>query len=221
MIWKFLLGAGMTAIIAASFLYVPAIPGFGATGETARLIIYHVPTAWVAVLAYLMATVYSVGYLLTRDARRDRQAVANAELGTVFCLLATVTGAIWSRAAWGMYWNWDPRQTSIAVLLMIYAAYFVLRSSIGCADRRARLSAVYAILAFTTVPFLVFVVPRVFPSLHPNLGAGSERVSAMSPEVWVVFLASLVCFTVLYLWLQNIQVRLQDLQAKRLLRSVD
>jgi len=212
------LGVGMTAVVIASFLYVPAIPGFGATGETARIIVYHVPAAWIAVLAYLMSTVHSVAYLVTRDPSRDRRAVVNAELGTVFCLLATVTGAIWSRAAWGMYWNWDPRQTSIAVLLLIYASYFVLRGALSDAARRARLSAVYAILAFVTVPFLVFVVPRVFPSLHPDLGAGGGRASAMSPEVLVVFLSSLICFTGLYLWLQNIQMRLYNLQARRLLR---
>jgi len=211
---QILLGIWMTVVVIASFLYVPAIPGFGATGETARIIVYHVPTAWVAVLAYLLATMHSVGYLRKGDTRLDIKAQVNAELGTVFCVLTTVTGAIWSKAAWGMYWNWDPRQTSIAVLLMIYAAYFVLRSAINDPDRRARLSAVYAILAFLTVPLLVFVVPRVFPSLHPNLG-GAERVSVMSREVLVVFLSSLVGFTALYLWAYNIQVRLYTLLANR------
>lgn len=204
----------MVAVIVASFLYVPAIPGFGATGETARLIVYHVPSAWVAVLAFFMATVSSVRYLQKRVLSLDRQALVNAELGMIFCLVATVTGAIWSRAAWGMYWNWDPRQTSIAVLLMIYAAYFVLRSAVGDAELRARLSAVYAVLAFLTVPFLMFVVPRVFPSLHPNLG-GVERVSIMSREVMVVFLASLVGFTGIYAWAYNLQARVLALLARQ------
>lgn len=204
----------MTVVVAASFLYVPAIVGFGATGETARIIVYHVPTAWIAVLAYFLATVHSVRYLYKREAESDRKAVVNAELGTVFCVLATVTGAVWSRAAWGMYWNWDPRQTSIAILLMIYAAYFVLRSATEDHDRRARLSAVYAIMAFFTVPFLVFVVPRVFPSLHPNLG-GAERVSIMSVKVLKVFVASLVGFTGLFVWAANLQLRLYAILSKR------
>jgi len=208
------LGIWMTAVVLASFLYIPAIPGFGATGETARIIVYHVPAAWIAVLAYLLATVNSVSYLLKGEAKLDRQAQVNAELGTLFCLLAAVTGAIWSRAAWGLYWNWDPRQTSIAVLLMIYAAYFVLRGAIADSDRRARLSAVYAILAFLTVPFLVFIVPRAFPSLHPDLG-GIERVRVMSPQVLVVFLSSLVGFTGLYVWMYNIQMRCLSLLSKR------
>lgn len=214
MIGQISLGIWMTAVVLASFLYIPAIPGFGATGETARIIVYHVPAAWIAVLAYLLATVNSVSYLLKGEAKLDRQAQVNAELGTLFCLLATVTGAIWSRAAWGLYWNWDPRQTSIAVLLMIYAAYFVLRGAIADPDRRARLSAVYAILAFLTVPFLVFIVPRAFPSLHPNLG-GMERVRVMSPQVLIVSLSSLVGFTGLYVWMYNIQMRCLSLLSKR------
>ena len=218
MIWKFILGIWMTVVIIASFLYVPAIPGFGATGETARIIIYHVPVAWIAVLAYLMAMVNSVNYLRKGDLAFDRKAQVNAELGTVFCVLATVTGAIWSHAAWGVYWNWDPRQTSIAVLLMIYAAYFVLRSAISDSDRRARLSAVYSILAFITVPFLVFIVPRIYYSLHPDLIGAGEGVSIMSGKVLVVFLASLVSFTALYAWMYKVQIGLENLRYKQAMK---
>jgi len=206
--WRVALGVWMTLVVIASFLYIPAIPGFGATGETARLIVYHVPVAWVAVLAYFMAMVNGVGYLRTSDLGHDRRAQAHAELGTSFCILATLSGAIWSRAAWGAFWNWDPRQTSITILLMVYAAYFALRGAIADHERRARLSAVYAILAALSVPFLVFVIPRLYPSLHPDLEWGRERVSVMSPPVLVVFLAALVGFTGLYVWMYRIQVRL-------------
>lgn len=218
MIWKIILGIWMTVVVITSFVYVPAIPGFGETGETARIIIYHVPAAWVAVVAFLMSMVNAVGYLRKGDLQLDRQAQVNAELGTVFCILATITGAIWSHAAWGIYWNWDPRQTSIAVLLMIYAAYFVLRSAVPDSDRRARLSAVYAILAFITVPFLVFIIPRIYYSLHPDLIGSGEGVSVMSPEVLKVFLASLAGFTALYAWMYKIQVRLENLRYKQAMK---
>ena len=145
MFWQSILGIWLTLVILASFLYMPATQGLG---ESGRIIIYHVPAAWVAVLAYLMAMVNSLNYLRRKDLRFDRQAQINAELGTVFCVLATITGAIWSRGAWGWYWNWDPRQTSIAVLLMIYAAYFVLRGTVEDPERRANLAAVYALFAF-------------------------------------------------------------------------
>lgn len=210
MFWQIILGIWMSAVIVASFLYMPSTQGLG---EMGRIIVYHVPAAWIAVAAYLMAMLNSLGYLRQNKLQLDRQAQINAELGTVFCLLATVTGAIWSRGAWGQYWNWDPRQTSITVLLMIYAAYFVLRSAIPDAERRARLAAVYAILAFLTVPFLVFIAPRVYVSLHPYLINVQNRSFAMDRKMLVVFLASLLGFTGLYAWMYNVQLRLENLLA--------
>lgn len=206
MIWKALLGLWMSLVIIASFVFVPPTQGLGDLG---RIIIYHVPAAWVACLAYLAAMANSIAYLRKGDLLYDRQAKVNAELGTVFCILATITGAIWSKFAWGMYWNWDPRQTSIFVLLLIYGAYFVLRSSIPDSDRRARLSAVYAILAFITVPFLVFIVPRVYASLHPDvIGRGKMQIDS---RLLVVFLSSLAGFTGLYAWLYKLQARVENL----------
>jgi len=206
--WQSILGIWLTLVILASFLYMPATQGLG---ESGRIIIYHVPAAWVAVLAYLMAMVNSLNYLRRKDLRFDRQAQINAELGTVFCVLATITGAIWSRGAWGWYWNWDPRQTSIAVLLMIYAAYFVLRGTVEDPERRANLAAVYALFAFLTVPFLVFIVPRIYDSLHPDLINMEKRTFDMDKKMLVVFLASLAGFTGLYGWLYNIRLRVENL----------
>ncbi|HHX75033.1 MAG TPA: cytochrome c biogenesis protein CcsA [Firmicutes bacterium] len=211
MFWQILLGVWMTAVILASFLYMPATQGLGQTG---RIIVYHVPAAWIAVLAYLMSMLNAIGCLRRGELRLDRQARINAEMGTVFCLLATITGAIWSRGAWGWYWNWDPRQTSIAVLLLIYAAYFVLRSAISDPDRRARLSAVYSVLAFLTVPFLVFVVPRVYTSLHPDLINLEQRTFDMDSKMLVVFLAALAGFTGLYAWMYRLVTRLENLLDK-------
>ncbi|NLP36425.1 MAG: cytochrome c biogenesis protein CcsA [Firmicutes bacterium] len=208
MFWQSILGIWLTLVILASFLYMPATQGLG---ESGRIIIYHVPAAWVAVLAYLMAMVNSLNYLRRKDLRFDRQAQINAELGTVFCVLATITGAIWSRGAWGWYWNWDPRQTSIAVLLMIYAAYFVLRGTVEDPERRANLAAVYALFAFLTVPFLVFIVPRIYDSLHPDLINMEKRTFDMDKKMLVVFLASLAGFTGLYGWLYNIRLRVENL----------
>ncbi|MBS3938527.1 MAG: cytochrome c biogenesis protein CcsA [Peptococcaceae bacterium] len=208
MIWKYAMGLFMAAVIIASFLLVPPTQGLGDMG---RIIVYHVPTAWVAVLAYLMSMVHSVAFLRTGDMLRDRKAAIAAGLGTLFCVLATVTGAIWARGAWGMFWNWDPRQTSVFLLLMLYVAYFALRASVQDPDRRAKLAAVYAILAFLTVPFLVFVVPRVYPTLHPNLINVTERRYEMDSIIRLVFLSSVVAFTGLYLWMFDLRLRAENI----------
>jgi heme exporter protein C len=100
----------------------------------------------------------------------------------LYCIFATVTGSIFAEVVWGTFWNWDPRETSILVLLLIYAAYFALRSSVDDSERRRRLAAVYNIFAAVTMPFLLFVAPRVADStLHPNCaflqGSKCEGVS--------------------------------------------
>ncbi len=163
---KLLIGIWMAAVIVAMFLVVPQYVGLGDTG---RIIIMHVPTAWVTSIAFAVSAFYSIRYLRSRRPADDAYALASAEAGFVFCALATITGAIFAQIVWGVFWNWDPRETSILVLLLIYAAYFALRSSIDDMERRRRLAAAYNIFAGITMPFLLFIAPRVSDStLHPN-----------------------------------------------------
>ena len=163
---KLLLGLWMAGVVISMFLVVPQYVGLG---EAGRIIVMHVPTAWVTSLAFAVSGIYSALYLWRRRADYDAGAVAAAEVGFVFCILATVTGAIFAQIVWGVFWNWDPRETSILVLLLIYAAYFALRSAIDDLDRRRRLLAAYNLFAAVTMPFLLFVAPRVAEStLHPN-----------------------------------------------------
>jgi heme exporter protein C len=163
---KILLGLWMAGVIVAMFLIIPQYEGLGDAG---RIIIMHVPTAWVTSLAFTVSAFYSALYLWRRSPEHDAGAVAAAEVGFVFCILATVSGAIFAQIVWGVFWNWDPRETSIVVLLLIYAAYFALRSALDDPERRRRLSAVYNLFAAVTMPFLLFVAPRVAEStLHPN-----------------------------------------------------
>lgn len=163
---KILLGLWIAAVIYAMFLVVPQYVGLGDAG---RIIIVHVPVAWITALVFLGSAIYSIIYLWKRNPANDLAAVAAAEVGMLYCLFATVTGAIFAEVVWGTFWNWDPRQTSILVLLLVYAAYFALRSSVDDSERRRRLSAVYNIFAAITMPFLLFVAPRIADStLHPN-----------------------------------------------------
>lgn len=163
---KLVLGLWMASVIIAMFAVIPQYEGLGDAG---RIIIMHVPTAWVTSLAFAVSGVFSALYLWRRKASADAYAVAAAEVGFVFCVLATVTGAIFAQIVWGVFWNWDPRETTILVLLLIYAAYFALRSAIDDDNRKRRLAAVYNLFAAVTMPFLLFVAPRLADSsLHPN-----------------------------------------------------
>ncbi len=160
------IGLWLAGVAVAMFLVVPRYEGLGNVG---RIVIMHVPTAWVSVVAFTVSAVYSGFYLWKSRPAHDDIALAAAECGFLFTILATVTGAIFSQVVWGVYWNWDARQTSIFVLLLIYAALFALRSAIDEPERRRQLSAVYSIFAFITVPFLIFIAPRLAEStLHPN-----------------------------------------------------
>src|SRR3972149_6262201 len=122
-----------------------------------KIIFFHVPTSWLTVIAFLMSTIFSIQYLRKKNLDDDAKSYAAAQLGIIFCILATVTGSVWSKFAWGSFWSWDPRQTSIFALLLIYGAWFALRSAIESEDKRATLSSVYSIIAFLTVPFFILL----------------------------------------------------------------
>ena len=143
----------------------------------------------------------------------DNAAAEAARLGFIFCILATVTGSIFAKVTWGSFWNWDPRETSVFILLLIYAAYFSLRGAVEIEERKATLSAVYSIFAFVTVPFLIFVVPRMTPSLHPEDSIVNANMKfTMGPAVRMIFFSSLGLFTVLYFWMFSLAKRLKRME---------
>lgn len=192
---------------------LPIIPGLE---EKARIIFFHVPTAWLSVVAFVSSMIYGMRYLRKRDSQDDIKSASAAGLGFMFCILATVTGAIWARFSWGTFWNWDPRQTSIFVLLLIYGAYFALRASVDVEEKRAALSAVYAIIAGVTMPFFMFIMPRILASLHPEPIINVQGKLQMNTTMLILFLSSLAGFTGVYYWMWNLQVRSQRLEFERI-----
>lgn len=203
--WQALLFLWMSATLVAGFLYAPLAKKLA---EHTRIIYFHIPAAWVSVVAFGVAAFEAARYLLRRDPVHDWRSAAAARLGLVFCALATVTGMIFAKAMWGAFWNWDPRQITIFFLLLVYAAYLTLRASIEDPERRARLSAVYAILAFATVPFLMFVLPRLSQfTLHPEPIVNRGGKLEMHPRMFATFLSSTLAFTVLFFWMLSLEVR--------------
>ena len=212
MIAKVILAIWMTVILISAFMYADAAVGF--PGETSRILFFHVPQAWVATLSFLLSMIASCIYLAKRSAKKDYLAMSAAELGLLFCILATASGSIFAKATWGSFWNWDPRQTSIVILLMIYGAYFALRSAVPDPEKRRVFAAVYSILAFVTVPFLVFVVPRITASLHPEDTMNPAK-PGMDPKTLKVFLGSLLAYTGLFVWMLRLKMRVLRLEGLR------
>jgi len=213
-IFKILILIIITLVIFFSF-YIN-IPKIGILGDKARIIFLHVPTAWLSVLAFLLSMIYSIQYLKKRDIIYDIKAVSAAEIGFLFSILATVTGSIWAKFSWGSFWNWDPRETSIFILLIIYGAYFSLRSAIDVPEQKAKLSSVYSIIAFVTVPFFVFIMPRIIESLHPDPIINAQGKINMDGKMMLVFFSSLFGFTLLFFWILNIKIRLEKINLKKL-----
>ncbi len=212
-ILKWILFVWIGVIIWAAFFYAPAAAGF--KGQSSRIVFFHVPVAWVATLAFLVSCVASIRYLKTRSVADDIRAEVASSLGLLFAVLATVTGSIFARIMWGSYWNWDPRETSITFLLLIYAAYFALRAAVADPERRASLAAVYSILAFVTVPFLVFVVPRIYWSLHPDTIINAQAKIKMGSHMFEVLMGSLVGFSGLFVWLYTVACRIETIRRRR------
>ena len=193
----FLLTAG---VVAAIIFFVPPIKGLG---ELAKIIFFHVPTAWVAVVAFFSSAFFAAKFLRTNNFDFDALSARAAKLGFAFVLLSTISGAIFSKLTWGAYWNWDPRQTTIFVLILIYGAYLTLRSAVTDEKVRAKVSAVYSLLSVLTVPFLVFVLPRMYFSLHPSPVLNASGRVEMDSEVLIVLIAAVVDATLIFVRLMR------------------
>ena len=208
---KFVLGACiviLTVMVAGAVFFV--VPPAEGLGNLVRIAFLHIPAAWVSVIAFFMSAWWAAAYLRRGNIRDDARSFSSARLGFVFTLLATVSGAVFSKLTWGAYWNWDPRQTTILVLLLIYGAYLTLRAAMEEYNRRARVSAVYSLFSFLTVPFLVFIVPRLFFSLHPTPVLNGSGSVDMDPVMLVTLFAAAADATLIYVWLLSKSTRKEE-----------
>lgn len=191
------MGIGILTVVLI-YLVMFVVPPAKGMGESVRIVFFHVPMAWLAVVAFVMNAYWGAMYLKSKNMRKDYLSGKSAQLGMVFVLLACVSGAVFSKLTWGAYWNWDPRQTTILVLILIYGAYLTLRSAINDEQKKARITAVYSLFSCLTVPFLVFIIPRLYFSLHPSpLINGSGSVD-MEPVMLATLLMGVLDATLLY-----------------------
>ena len=186
-------------MVAAVFLVVPPAEGLG---NLVKIIYFHVPTAWLAVVAFLTSAVYAAKYLKINDLSKDNLSARAAKIGFICVLMSTVSGAIFSKLTWGAYWNWDPRQTTIFVLILIYGAYLTLRLAVTEPKNRAKVSAIYSLLSVLTVPFLVFILPRMYFSLHPSPIINSTGIE-MDKTMLITLIAAVFDSTLIFVYLMK------------------
>ncbi len=195
----------MAKALHAVFLEVPTERTMGIVQ---RIFYFHVTSAWVALLAFLISGVASAVYLATQRMKWDYRAVSFAEVGLVFTSVVLVTGPIWARPVWGIWWTWDARLTSTFVLWLIYVAYLMLRGALPEPERRAATSAVYSIFGFLDVP-IVYMSIRWWRTQHPAPVIAGGANSGLDPVMWRGVLWSFAAMLVLFAFLVRQRTQLE------------
>ena len=219
-VYRFVRGAVamvMTAVIVLGFF--GWIPELAIIEQSARNLYFHVPMWFTLMAATVVSAYHSLHYLRTGDPIRDVRAREAARAALVFGLLGIVTGMLWARFTWyegtGKWWNFDPKQSMAAVLLLIYGAYFILRDSIDAAETRGRIAAVYNLFAVVTMPFLLYILPRQMVSLHPGAeGTPAFSSTDLAPAMRWIFYPSVLAFIGLFWLLYTQRVRIAWLRER-------
>lgn len=188
-----LIGVSFILMVASLGLVFLWVPTEATMGVVQRVFYFHVPLAWVAFLAFFMVLVGSSLYLWKREEKWDRLAYCSAEIGVVFTTLNLISGVIWAKSAWGVWWIWDARLTTVLVLWLIYVAYLLVRLYASATQTRS-FAAVVGIVGFVNVP-IVFMAIRWWRTVHPG---PVIRSGGLSPSMLYTLMVCLVAFTVFY-----------------------
>nr|WP_263325767.1 cytochrome c biogenesis protein [Neobacillus sp. Marseille-Q6967] len=185
-------------------------------GAVQKIFYMHVPSAWVAFLAFFVTFVFSILFLIKRKRIYDTYAYVSAEIGVVFTIIVLTTGPIWARSSWNTWWSWEPRLTTTLILFFIYIAYLMVRQMDGVWDKKARLAAVFGIIGFADVPIVFFAIRWWQSKFHPVVfGEGaSQSGGGISDSMLVALLVSITAFTFLYAYLLHKGVSFENMRIK-------
>ncbi|HEX6981952.1 MAG TPA: cytochrome c biogenesis protein CcsA [Balneolaceae bacterium] len=209
--WKYIVAVWITGIIIAGFL-IP-IPDIPILEQSARNLFFHVPMWFTMFVCFAAGLVYSIKYLNSNDITADRKAATATQIGVLFGICGLLTGSIWARFTWGTWWTFaEPRMNLAALGMMIYVAYFVLRTAFDNPEKRAKIAAVFNIFAATTIPFLMYIIPRQLPSLHPGAEGNPAFSEITAPELRYVFYPAVVGFIALAVWLNDVLNRYKKIK---------
>lgn len=210
-------GSGPVILDAAGFK-TATVSGFeyGRADWGQKIFYFHVPVAEISFIVFAFAAFYAVRFLMTRNHEYDTKGRVSMEVTLMFVGLTMATGILWTKAAWGVWWDWEPRLTTYFILTLLVIAYFVLRNSVEDEERRAVYAAVFSILAFVDVP-ISFFITRLIPSNHPVIESGGLEgpmlVSFIVAQIGMIALG----YAIYQLRMGEVQLRDRIEQVKTLL----
>ena len=218
MLQKLFLPLAILAIISVAisqyliFIYAPLEQYLG---YAQKIFYFHLPVAWWSFVSFFLSAVFGILYLLKKKQRYDNISYASAELGFVLATLTLITGSIWGRHSWGVWWTWDPKLTTALVLWFIFAAYLVVRTMPMPQEQKGNISAVIAIIGFLDVP-LVFFATRLWRSIHPAVF--NAEGGGLEPEMvhTIIFCVLSFVFVWLWFWLYRINQLEQEKQLEQI-----
>ncbi len=205
-----LLGLSLVLMVAALYLVFIYVPTEKEMGIVQRIFYLMVPLAWLSLLAFLIVFINSILYLIKRESKWDILARSSAEVGIVFTTLALITGSLWAKPIWGVWWTWEPRLTATLVLWLIYIAYLIVRSFAADEQRGARFAAVVGIIGFVDIP-IIALATTLWRGIHP--GAVIFQ-GGLAPPMLLTLLISIAAFTVLYFCLLGRRTELREAEAE-------
>ncbi len=205
----YILGAAALVILAWNTITIAGLPEETQQGVVFKIIFFHVPVAIAAMTAACVAFLASAGFLVTRNFRFDAMAVASTEVGLAFLAANLVTGSIWGREIWGIWWTWDARLTSALVCWLLYAGYLMLRKAIEEPTQRATFAAVFSIFAFIDVPIVIFSI-KWWRTQHPSPVFWSG--GSFPPDWTRHFLWNMAAMLMLGIVIAAVRLRQEDAQ---------
>jgi len=184
-------------------------------GHIQKIFYYHVSSAWLMMLSLFLALIFSIYYLKNKNIKYDLMASVSVKLGLLFGVIALFMGSIWAKPAWGVFWTWDPRLTTMAITILFYLGYITFRNMLNDdIETRAKISSFLAIIGFLNVP-LTFLSIRIWRSIHPIVIEGSSEKFKMSPEISFVLIFSIFTLSIFYILLFYLTYKIELLDLKR------
>jgi heme exporter protein C len=213
---KILFGGSVISMLVSLYLIFLYAEEEKTMGAAQKIFYFHVSSAWVAFFAFFVTFVFSILFLIKRKRIFDTYAYVSAEIGIVFTMIVLTTGPIWAKSAWNTWWVWEPRLITTLILFFIYIAYIMIRHMDGVWDKKARLAAVFGVIGFVDVPIVFFAIRWWQTKLHPIVfGNGVNQTGGgIAPSMLVALLVTITTFTILYFYLLNKGVTLENMKIK-------